>query len=88
MFCFFFIYWSVVPLLLWQRFRWYPFFSNNQDIRVVVNYDFSYWELKIMFIGLGGRGYDHESRDRYDRGFHDSCDKGRSRSRSPTGHIN
>ncbi|XP_007031512.2 PREDICTED: DEAD-box ATP-dependent RNA helicase 46 [Theobroma cacao] len=30
----------------------------------------------------GGRGYDHESRDRYDRGFHDSYDKGRSRSRS------
>ncbi|XVF16386.1 hypothetical protein REPUB_Repub10bG0026900 [Reevesia pubescens] len=34
----------------------------------------------------GGRGYDHESRDRYDRGFHDSYDKGRrSRSRSPAG---
>ncbi|KAK8586923.1 hypothetical protein V6N13_085938 [Hibiscus sabdariffa] len=31
----------------------------------------------------GGRGYDHESRDRYNRGFHDSHDKGRSRSRSP-----
>ncbi|XP_021298945.1 DEAD-box ATP-dependent RNA helicase 46 [Herrania umbratica] len=30
----------------------------------------------------GGRGYDHESRDRYDRGFHDSYDRGRSRSRS------
>ncbi|KAK8710242.1 hypothetical protein V6N13_145576 [Hibiscus sabdariffa] len=28
----------------------------------------------------GGRGYDHESRDRYNRGFHDSYDKGRSRS--------
>ncbi|XWS44160.1 hypothetical protein CRYUN_Cryun15aG0020800 [Craigia yunnanensis] len=33
----------------------------------------------------GGRGYDPESRDRYDRGFHDSYDKGRSRSRSPAG---
>ncbi|XVE67901.1 hypothetical protein DITRI_Ditri09bG0025200 [Diplodiscus trichospermus] len=32
----------------------------------------------------GGRGHDHESRDRYGRGFHDSYDKGRSRSRSPT----
>ncbi|GMI99142.1 RNA Helicase 46 [Hibiscus trionum] len=30
----------------------------------------------------GGRGYDHESRDRYNRGFHDSYEKGRSRSRS------
>ncbi|MBA0697551.1 hypothetical protein Goari_021089 [Gossypium aridum] len=34
----------------------------------------------------GGRGYDHESRDRYVvRGFRDSYDKGRSRSRSPAG---
>ncbi|KAE8672437.1 ATP-dependent RNA helicase-like protein DB10 [Hibiscus syriacus] len=33
----------------------------------------------------GGRGYDHESRDRYTHGFHDSYDKGHSRSRSPAG---
>ncbi|KAE8717135.1 DEAD-box ATP-dependent RNA helicase 14 [Hibiscus syriacus] len=33
----------------------------------------------------GGRGYDHESRDRYTRGFHDSYDKGHSHSRSPAG---
>ncbi|TYH64453.1 hypothetical protein ES332_D07G268700v1 [Gossypium tomentosum] len=31
----------------------------------------------------GGRGYGHESSDRNDRGFHDSYDTGRSRSRSP-----
>ncbi|KAF2316561.1 hypothetical protein GH714_041902 [Hevea brasiliensis] len=31
----------------------------------------------------GGRGYDYESRDRYERGYSDSYDRGRSRSRSP-----
>ncbi|KDP46436.1 hypothetical protein JCGZ_10276 [Jatropha curcas] len=31
----------------------------------------------------GGRGYDHETRDRYDRGYSNGYDKGRSRSRSP-----
>ncbi|KHG16462.1 DEAD-box ATP-dependent RNA helicase 46 -like protein [Gossypium arboreum] len=33
----------------------------------------------------GGRGNDHESRDRYNRGFHGSNDRRRSRSRSPAG---
>ncbi|KAJ6302021.1 hypothetical protein OIU77_016178 [Salix suchowensis] len=31
----------------------------------------------------GGRGYDHESRDRYDRGYGDGHDKGYNHNRSP-----